>query len=242
MLISTNARRRLSANLLLMLALPSLTWAAAPCSNLRIEPTGSDRYTNQARCGADKHAVKTGQIVLQAGGYLELAEAGDSAQASRVRCEGYPDRKLVFTLRDGASWPLRLSAQQCSWLNGKLACAGEPSVCVVETPQPVKQRVAVYATVQLRAAIDDSAADQARISAWLEGQRSVLDFCRQRFGAIWPVELALRFSKAGGISADDTSNEQSKRIGACVVQRFGQQLKPVGVTADYSITWRLEQP
>ncbi|WP_374357816.1 hypothetical protein [Chitinimonas sp.] len=212
--------------------------AAPECSGLRIDAAGSDGYRNEARCGGDALALGTGKVVVQKGGFVELLD-GKSDQATRLRCDGWADRSSEIKLQAGTGWQGRVAMAGCSWRNDALTCSGrsEP-VCVVERVHALKQNVAVYATVQVRALAGQN--DSVAIREWLDKHAGKLDHCRRQLGMSLPLQLNLKLAQAGQISLPDGADAASKALGTCVLPLLNGQPVPAGMNSDYALEWRLE--
>lgn len=119
---------------------------------------------------------------------------------------------------------------------------GTTPACTVEVLQRVQQRVAVYATVQLRTAEETSRVDSTRIRDWLAPRRGVFEHCRQLASAELPVELDLHLSRDGKLTIDTPTKVDWAPVAACLTRHLAPQAAPAGLGDDYSLHWRLETP
>lgn len=229
--------RKTSIAIVLAGLLAAIPAQAGSCA-VHIDAAASDRYQNKAACGKDALSVRQGALTLSPGGFVELMETSSGA---RLRCDGAADHPLVLSMREGKAWPDRVSTPGCQWQADKLVCAAVP-VCTVEAVQAVQQHVAVYATVQLRTTGEAGRVDTARIRDWLMARGGLFDHCRLRTAGVLPLELNLRLTRDGALSADSTGATGQAAAAACLNQHLAPQHAPAGLSDDYTVRWRLEAP
>jgi hypothetical protein len=216
--------------------------AAGACIGARIDAANSDGFQNDARCGNDAQTLGAGRLMLQKGGFVELID-DKAKQSLRLRCDGLADKAVELKIKAGADWQTRISASGCEWHADTLACSGraEP-LCVVERVQQLQQKVAVYATVQVRA-MPTEQNDSVTIRDWLDKHIGRLDHCRRKLDLPLPVQVPLAVDQGGHFAAapinDATVNQP---LAACALNAL-HDLPPIaGLSSAYSLDWRLEAP
>lgn len=228
------------------LCLISLQATAADCGDIRINASNSDGYVSHARCAKDRQLVGSGDITVQAGGYLELIRIGTTTLASsRVRCENNTGKQIKLNLSTAQEWRTLISASGCIWRDEKMVCGTAPDmICLIEVMRPVKQTLAIYAMVQVKEPLfDRDQSELDRLRNWLQSQNGAIDYCRQRAAMDWPVDFALVVAKSGKLTFTSASvpDAAHTEFARCVSRRL-DTAGLSGLAQNYSVDWRIEAP